>query len=157
MYRTAYSTHAMRHVVEIPITDGGRTLGALHCAASEPERDFTATDLQLAEAVAGVLAISIKKIRGEEELERALEEALAALELTGTALIVSEPLAPELRLNPAAGRLLAQVVDGEENLRRCSLAGPKEAGSRAARTSSFGPARRRRFTPTRSRWPMGGS
>jgi len=116
VYRSAYATHTMRHVVEVPITDGGQILGALHCAASEPERNFTASDLQLAEAVAGVLAISIKKIRGEEELERVVEEALAALALTGTALVVSEPLAPELRLNPAARRLLAQVVDGEESL-----------------------------------------
>lgn len=107
VYRSAYATHAMRHVVEVPITDGEQVLGALHCAASEPERNFTASDLQLAEAVAGVLAISIKKIRGQEEGRRALEQALAALELTGAAIVVSEPLVPELRLNPAARRLLA--------------------------------------------------
>ncbi len=116
VYRTAYSTHTMRHVVEVPITDGGQILGALHCAASEPERNFTASDMQLTEAVASVLAISIKRIRGQEESERALERALAALELTGTALVVSERLAPELRLNLAARRLLAEVVDGEEHL-----------------------------------------
>jgi DNA-binding CsgD family transcriptional regulator len=116
VYRAAYSTHGMRHVVEVPIMDGGQVVGALHCAASEPERNFTASDLQLAEAVAGVLAISIKKIRGRQESERVLEQALAALELTGTALVVSDRLAPELRLNPAARRLLEEVVNGEECL-----------------------------------------
>jgi DNA-binding CsgD family transcriptional regulator len=116
VYRTAYSTHAMRHVVEVPITHDGQILGALHCASSEPERNFTASDLQLAETVASVLAISIKKIRGRQASERALEQALAALELTGTPLVVSEPLAPELRLNPAARRLLAEVAGGEECL-----------------------------------------
>jgi DNA-binding CsgD family transcriptional regulator/GAF domain-containing protein len=112
IYRTAYSTHTMRHVVEVPITDGGQLLGALHCAASEPERNFTTSDLRLAEAVAGILAISITRMRDRHEREH----ALAALELTRTALVLSEPLAPELRLNLAAQRLLAEIVDGEERL-----------------------------------------
>jgi DNA-binding CsgD family transcriptional regulator len=113
IYRHAYATHTMRHVVEVPITDGGQVLGALHCAASEPERSFTASDLKLAQSVADMLAISIKKIRGHEQSERALEQALAAIELTGTALVVSEALAPELRVNSAARRLLAEVVDAD--------------------------------------------
>jgi DNA-binding CsgD family transcriptional regulator/GAF domain-containing protein len=116
VYRHAYATHTMRHVVEVPITDGRQILGALHCATSEPDRSFTASDMQLAEAVADVLAIAIKKTRGREQSERALEHALAALELTGTAVVVSEPLAPELRLNAAARRLLAEVVNAEERL-----------------------------------------
>ena len=116
VYRQAYSTHAMLHVVEVPITDGSQILGALHLATSETERNFTATDLKLAEAVAGVLAISIRKIRGREESERALERALAALELTETAIVVSEPRAPDLQLNRPARRLLAEVVGGEERL-----------------------------------------
>jgi DNA-binding CsgD family transcriptional regulator len=92
VYRNAYSTHAMRHVAEVPITDAGKVLGALHFAASEPDRTYTANDMRLGEAVAGVLAISIKKIRGLEQRERAL------------------------RLNPAARRLLSEVVGGEEHL-----------------------------------------
>ena len=136
IYRSAYSTHAMRHVVEVPIRDGTRILGALHCAASAPERDFTASDLKLAEAVAGVLAISIKKIRDREDRERALEQALAALELTGTALAVSEPLQPELRLNAAAQGLLAEVVDGEERL--MPLLAPPSGANRFSRRTEVG-------------------
>jgi DNA-binding CsgD family transcriptional regulator len=116
IYRSAYSTHAMRHVAEVPIKDGGKILGALHFAASEPDRTYTANDMRLGEAVAGVLAISLKKIRGVEQRERALEQALAALELTETAIVRSEPLDPELRLNPAARSLLSEVVGGEEHL-----------------------------------------
>jgi DNA-binding CsgD family transcriptional regulator len=116
VYRQAYATHTMRHVVEVPMTCGGQILGALHCATHEPDRSFTAKDLRLAEAVADVLAISIKKIRGREQSERALEQALAALELTGTAVVVSEPLAPELRLNAAAQQLLTEVANAEERL-----------------------------------------
>jgi DNA-binding CsgD family transcriptional regulator/GAF domain-containing protein len=133
VYRTAYATHSMRHVVEVPITDGRETLGALHCAASEPERNFTRSDLQLAEAVASVLAISIKKIRGRQESERALEQALAALDLTGTAIVVSDTVAAELRLNRAARRLLGEVVDGEGRLP--PLLVPRPGGGRFSRRS----------------------
>jgi DNA-binding CsgD family transcriptional regulator/GAF domain-containing protein len=118
VYRGAYSTHGMRHVLEIPIIDGEEILGALHLAASEPARDFTERDLRLAEAAAGVLALSINRIRSEEEGERALEEALTALELTGTAIVSSRPRSPELRLNDGARRMIADVVDGDEQLPR---------------------------------------
>jgi DNA-binding NarL/FixJ family response regulator len=131
VYRTAYSLHTMRHVLETPITDGGRIIGALHFATSEPERDYTAGDLQLAEAVAGVLAISIKKIRGQESIGRALEQALAALEITGAALVISERVAPELRLNPAAQRLISEVVGGEDCLP--PLLVPRSRGDRFSR------------------------
>jgi GAF domain-containing protein len=102
VYRDAYSTHDMRHVVEIPIVDDGEILGALHCAASNPERNFADSDMRLAQAVADLLALSIRKVRAQEHRERAFEQALAALELTGTAVVASDPGAPELRLNRAA-------------------------------------------------------
>jgi DNA-binding CsgD family transcriptional regulator/GAF domain-containing protein len=127
IYRGAYSTHAMRHVLEVPIVDGEAILGALHLAASDPTRDFTERDLRLADASAGVLALSINRIRSEEEGERALEEALTALELTGTAIVSSRPRTPELRLNDGARRMLADVVDGDEQLPRL-LARPTRGG-----------------------------
>jgi DNA-binding CsgD family transcriptional regulator len=127
VYRGAYSTHAMRHVVEIPIVDGETIVGELHFAASEPTRDFTERDLLLAEAAAGVLALSIRRIRSEEEGERALEEAITALELTGTAIVSSRPRSPELGLNDGARRMLADVVDGDEQLPRL-LTRPSQGG-----------------------------
>jgi DNA-binding CsgD family transcriptional regulator len=62
VYRDAYSTHRMRHVVEVPIVAGDEIVGALHCAAHEGDRNFTDGDLRLTEAVAGVLALSIAAI-----------------------------------------------------------------------------------------------
>jgi DNA-binding CsgD family transcriptional regulator/GAF domain-containing protein len=128
IYRGAYSTHAMRHVLELPIVDGEGILGALHVAASEPTRDFTERDLRLAEAAAGVLALSINRFRSEEDGERALEEALTALELTGTAIVSSRPRSPDLRLNDGARRMLADVVDGDEQLPRL-VTRPTRGGS----------------------------
>jgi DNA-binding CsgD family transcriptional regulator/GAF domain-containing protein len=118
VYRGAYFTHSMQHVLEIPIIAGGELIGALHCGASEPTRNFTRSDLRLAEAAADVLSLSIRRMRSEEEGDRALEEALVALELTGTALVSSRPNSPEVRLNDAAQALLAELVDGDEHLHR---------------------------------------
>jgi DNA-binding CsgD family transcriptional regulator len=127
VYRGAYFTHSMQHVLEIPIVDGGEVLGALHVGASEPERNFTESDLRVAEAAAGVLALSFRRMRREDDGERALEEALAALELTGTALVSSRPKSAELQLNDAARRLLGQLVDGDEHLHRL-LVSPSGSG-----------------------------
>jgi DNA-binding CsgD family transcriptional regulator/GAF domain-containing protein len=118
VYRNAYSTHNMRHVVEIPIIDDGEILGALHCAASDSERNFADTDMTLAGAVADLLALSIRRIRTREQRELALEQAIAALEMTGTAVATSDPGAPELRLNGAARQLLADVANGDELVHR---------------------------------------
>jgi DNA-binding CsgD family transcriptional regulator len=118
----------MQHVLEVPIIDDGELIGALHCGASETTRNFTACDLRLAEAAAGVLALSIRRIRSEKDGERALEEALVALELTGTAIVSSRPRSPELALNDGARRCLADVVDRDEHLHRL-LARPTGGGA----------------------------
>jgi DNA-binding CsgD family transcriptional regulator len=126
IYRHAYSVHRMQHVMEVPIVDEDRAIGALHLAASEPDRNVTESDMRLAEAAAGVLALSITRIRGEREAERALEEAIAALDLTGTALVSSHSRTGELKPNPAASRLAAEIVDGDEHLHRLLTRAPGE-------------------------------
>jgi len=63
-----------------------------------------------------LVGVVVEDIRVQEDLEQELERARAALELTGSAVVVSDPEALEARLNEAARRLLAQVRDGEERL-----------------------------------------
>jgi DNA-binding NarL/FixJ family response regulator len=116
VYQGAYSMHQMRHVVEVPIIDGGQIVGGLGWAATGDEGQFSDADLRLAGAVADVLALSIRRIRKRQQDGRALQEALAVVELTGAALAVSEPGSPELRLNDAARALLAGVVEGDARL-----------------------------------------
>jgi DNA-binding CsgD family transcriptional regulator len=57
--------------------------------------------------------VALEGVRLREELGWGLERARAALELTGSAVVVSEP---ELRLNGAARRLLGELRAGEERL-----------------------------------------
>lgn len=112
-YRSAYVIHEMRHVVEVPVVDGSNVLGALHFGASDTTRNFTARDLRLAEAVARILASMVTRIRAAQDHASALERALAALDLAQTAIVTSAPLAPDLHLNAAARRLLAEIEQGE--------------------------------------------
>lgn len=126
VYREAYATHRMRHVVEVPIIADGAVVGALHCAARAPDRNFTDEDLRLTEAVAGVLALSITGIRSRDRSADALEVALAALDLCATAIVTSDPLLPDAKLNPVARRLIDSIVDGEDHLYRLLARRPGE-------------------------------
>ena len=94
IFRRAYSVHSMQHVVEVPITGEGEVLGALHVATSEPTRDVTSRDLAIAEAVAGILALSISRLRTRKRETAELERAVAALETTKTRLRGSGPPRP---------------------------------------------------------------
>lgn len=125
VYREAYSVHHMRHVVEIPIVSDGRIIGALHFAASDRERDFTDADQRIAEAIAGILAISISGIRRRQDAEQALEVALTALEITGAALVTSSTGMPDVKPNEAARRLLSEIAD-EDQLSRLLARSPGE-------------------------------
>jgi DNA-binding CsgD family transcriptional regulator len=127
VYRCAYRLHEMRHVVEVPVTGPVGMLGNLHFAASDPAHDFGPLQLGFAEAVAGVLGPTIARINEMEQTERQRDEALAALELSGTAVVFSDPEALDLRLNDAAQRLLADVIEWEERL-YALLARPATAG-----------------------------
>ena len=117
-YRRAYSMQRMRHVVEAPLMAAGQPVGSLHFATNAVEHDVGAGDIQLAEALADVLAQAVVDIDSREHVAREREEARAALEVSRVAVVVSDPSATELRLNESARRLLADVVDADERLHR---------------------------------------
>ena len=126
IFRRAYSVHSMQHVVEVPITGEGEVLGALHVATSEPTRDVTSRDLAVAEAVAGILALSISRLRTRKRETAELERALAALETTKTAVAWTGSTPTDLRLNRIAQELIARIVDGERHLYDLLAHGPGE-------------------------------
>lgn len=59
VYRRACCVHHMQHVVEIPIVRVGRITGNVHFGPADPEWDFSARDIQLANALDGVLAVTL--------------------------------------------------------------------------------------------------
>jgi DNA-binding CsgD family transcriptional regulator len=127
VYRRAYSVHTMRHVVEIPVHSGGAITGNVHFGTSEPEWDFSDRDIRLADALGGVLALTLEAIDARARVEEERDQALTALDVAGTPFAIADPTATEIRLNDAARQLLADVVDPEEPLHRL-LIRPVPAG-----------------------------
>jgi DNA-binding CsgD family transcriptional regulator/GAF domain-containing protein len=127
VYRRALRLHSMRHLVEVPVPSAGRIVGHLNFARSEPAHDFSADEIRVAEALAHVLGLAIEGMDTHKQLARERDQALAALELAGTAIVISDPDEPELRLNEAARRLLSTVVDAEQRLHQL-LARPLTGG-----------------------------
>ena len=116
VYQGAYYMHGVRHVVEVPLFAGQCLVGNLHFARTDPDYEFTPQDLLLAEAVGRLIAGAIERVESQEHADRERARALTALELAGTATVVSDPGATELRFNDAARVLLAQVADAEEHV-----------------------------------------
>jgi DNA-binding CsgD family transcriptional regulator/GAF domain-containing protein len=116
LYTHVSFLHDLRHVVEVPVVRGESMIGTINFATSEPDRGYSAGEVRLAEALGRLVGVAVEGIRAREDVEFELERARAALELTGSAVVVSDPGALELRLNGAARRLLAQLEEGEKRL-----------------------------------------
>lgn len=115
-YTNVLWMHHMRHVVVVPVMSRQTVVGTFHFATSDPGRPFAASEVRLAEAFGRLIGVAVEGMRAREDLEQELERARAALELTGSAVVVSDPEALEVRLSEAARRLLAQVRGGEERV-----------------------------------------
>jgi DNA-binding CsgD family transcriptional regulator/GAF domain-containing protein len=127
VYRRALHLHSMRHLVEVPVPSAGRIVGHLNLVRSDPADGFSPDEIRIAEAIARVLGLAIAGMEAREQLTRERDQALAALELAGTAIVISDPEQPELRLNDAARRLFGEVVDAEQRLHQL-LARPLTGG-----------------------------
>jgi DNA-binding CsgD family transcriptional regulator/GAF domain-containing protein len=116
VYTSIVRMHDMRHVIQAPVMYRDAVIGTINLGTSEPDRRYTAGEIHLAEAAGRVVGVAVEHIRAREDLEHELERARAALELTGSAIVISDPQALEVRLNQAARQLLAQLHGGEERL-----------------------------------------
>jgi DNA-binding CsgD family transcriptional regulator/GAF domain-containing protein len=127
VYRRAYRLHGIRHVVEVPVPSAGRIVGNLHFATGASEHGFSPVEIRVAEALARVLGVALEMIEARRKAARERAQALAALELAATPIVISDPEAPSLRLNDAGRRLLGDVIDAEEQLHQL-LARPATRG-----------------------------
>jgi DNA-binding CsgD family transcriptional regulator len=132
VYRKAYNVHGMRHVVEVPVKSGGRIAGNVHFATTDQDWDIGLKDIRTADALGAVLGLALDAISAREQVERERDQALTALEIAGTPFVVSDPQSTELRLNDAARRLLADVLEADERLHRL-LARPTTNGGLSRR------------------------
>jgi DNA-binding CsgD family transcriptional regulator len=128
VYRRALHLHSMRHLVEVPVPSAGQLVGHLNFSRSDPAYGFSPDEIRLAEAIAHVVGLAIERMHASEEVKRQRDQARAALDLTGAAIVTSEPGEPDLCLNDAAARLFGEVVDAEERLHELLARPMTEAG-----------------------------
>ena len=119
--------HDIRQVIEAPIKSERGLIGTLHFASDASERSYDRDSVVLAEALGRITGIAIERLRARERAEAEREQAMAALELTQAAVVVSDPSALEPQLNARARSLVAQLEDGERALYRI-LARPAVTG-----------------------------
>jgi DNA-binding CsgD family transcriptional regulator len=110
IYRRVFRTYGVRHLLRAPF--GEPVAGTVW--AADPEREPGAGTIALVDATAAVLGDAVARLR----LRRERDDALASLDLTATAIVVSDPREPRFRLNAAARRLLEEVVDADASLHR---------------------------------------
>ncbi len=116
VYTSIVSLHDMRHVIEVPVICREPMIGTINLGTSDPKGGYTDGEVRWAEALGRLVGVAVEGIRAREDLEQELERARAALELTGSAIMVSDPEALEVRLSEAAQRLLAELQDGEKGV-----------------------------------------
>jgi RNA polymerase sigma factor (sigma-70 family) len=118
LYTKLKYLHDIRHEVQAPVVNSDGVIGTLHCGTNDPGRAFTPYEVRLTEALGRLTGTVIEVIDSKRDLERQRDQVVAALDRAGTAIVITEPADTEPRLNAAAERLLAQVVDAERALHR---------------------------------------
>jgi DNA-binding NarL/FixJ family response regulator len=127
IYQGYKRLHDIRQVIEAPIQTDRGLIGTLNIATDAKERAFDRDHVVLAAALGRVTGMAIEGVRAHQRLAIERDRAIAALELTQAAVVVSDPSMLELRLNSRARSLIADVVDGEQALYGV-LARPDTAG-----------------------------
>lgn len=123
VYETVFSLHRMAHLLEAPLMGAEGTIGTLNFGRTSAQGAFTAADHVVVETIARLLGVAVEGIRARDALERDRDKVVAALELCGDALAVTDLQRAERRLNEAARRLLGRVRGGESALDELMAAG----------------------------------
>jgi RNA polymerase sigma factor (sigma-70 family) len=118
LYRHVKRLHDIRHEIQTPVLTRDGIVGFIPFATSDPSRGFTPHELRLAEAFGRMVGVAIERIHYTESLVRERDRLRAALDVAGTAVVISERANPDPQPNEAARRLLGAVVDGELQLHR---------------------------------------
>jgi GAF domain-containing protein len=99
--------HDIRHCIEAPINTDRGLIGTLNLGSDASQRAYGSDALVLAQALGRITGIAIEKLRARHRAEVERDQAVAALELTQAAIVVSDPSALEPQLNARATSLVA--------------------------------------------------
>ena len=128
LYRRVKRLHDIRQELEAPVVTRDGIVGTIHLGSSDGDRGFTPHEVRLAEAVGRMVGAAVERIHYTDGLEREHDLAQAALESTGTAIVLSDRMSPEPRPNAAAQRLLDEARGGEVLLHHLIARPPAPGG-----------------------------
>ncbi|UGS33831.1 LuxR C-terminal-related transcriptional regulator [Capillimicrobium parvum] len=114
VYREVFSIHCMVHAVQAPVVVDGQLAGTLAFGSPDSRPPLTAAELRLLECAAGVFSLALAGVRRSERLEHRHIQALSALDVSTTPILMVEDPGDVVRLNAAAERLLDRTVEGRD-------------------------------------------
>ncbi len=124
-----------RSALSVPLLRGQRVVGLLTMVHPEPN-SFSASDLELASAIAGLAAVAVENARLFTQVSMERKTLAAVLRNVRSAIMVTDAESTILMLNPPAstilgvrmadaiGRPLAQVIDNPDLVALFRRAGP---------------------------------
>ncbi|HKA67955.1 MAG TPA: helix-turn-helix transcriptional regulator [Actinomycetes bacterium] len=118
LYTKLKYLHDIRHEVQAPVGNRDGVIGTLHIGTADPDRGITPYEVQLTEALGRVIGTVIEGLDSRLDAQRERDQAVLALDRTGTAVVITDAADPEPRPNAAAQLMLAEVLDAERHLNR---------------------------------------
>jgi DNA-binding CsgD family transcriptional regulator/GAF domain-containing protein len=116
VYEEIFHLHRMTGLLEAPLVAGQEVIGTLNFGRHDAEAPFASRELVLAQAIAQLVGAALTSVRERDRLARERDGVLAALELCGEAVVLTDLGTNTRRMNAAARELLAHVRDDEAAL-----------------------------------------
>jgi DNA-binding CsgD family transcriptional regulator len=116
VYGQVFGLHRMTHLLEAPLIVDDTIHGTLNFGRNDSEAPFTAQERALADSIARLLAVTLSSVRVRTSLQRERDQIVAALELCGDAMVVTDLRTATRRMNGSARKLLARLREGELGL-----------------------------------------
>jgi DNA-binding CsgD family transcriptional regulator len=122
--------HQMRYTMEAPVLVDDRVAGMLCCSAAESTPAEWEERLAAFSFLGRIVGITVQGVRAHEQFDQQYRRVLDALDLAGSALLITDVTGADPRMNRAARELLDGLVDRERLL--YALAASTTPGDRFA-------------------------
>jgi DNA-binding CsgD family transcriptional regulator len=122
--------HEMRYTMEAPVLVEDQVAGMLCCSATDSTPGEWRERLAVLAFLGRIVGITVQGVRDRERLDQRYRQVLDALDLAGTALLITDVTGADVRTNPAAQELLDGLADRDRLL--YALAASTTPGDRFA-------------------------
>lgn len=125
-FRDVGGLHNMRMVLEAPIIERGHVVGTLNFADSDRVALASSAEISVAGALGRLVGLAVAEVARRQDAQRAQDDLRLALDLSGEATIILDPVTGVRQMNPAARALLGRLGAGEPTMWLTRLIGDAE-------------------------------